>query len=263
VEVLLSRLRSSEVIRLLLSQSAIDFEAVAHLQPFMAEEHYHVLFDALATTDDRTTRHRLLDCLAHAPIDLGPLILARLGDERWFVERNLLVLLERRGRLPEGFSPAPWTTHSDLRVRREAIRLQLRVPAERNRAIRAALEDHHPRLVHRGLAAIQQECPDELVDIVAAVALDETASNELRVLAARALGRCSDHRALPVLVQLTDGGRTLLGRPRLNTRSPVALAAIEALAARWSEDRRAAGVLRVAAKSADPQIRRAARGEAS
>ena len=262
LELLLSRLRSSDAIRLLLQQPTIDFDAVASLQPFMVEEHYHVLLDALATADDRTTRRKLLDCLAHAPTDLGPLILARLGDERWFVERNLLVLLERRGRFPEGFSPARWMTHPDVRVRREAVRLQLRVPAERNRAIRAALEDRHPRVVYSGLAAIQHECPDELVDLVAAVAVDETASDELRVLAARALGHCSGDRALPVLVQLTDGGRTLLGRQRLNTRSPVALAAVEALAAKWSEDHRAAGLLRVAAKSADPQIRRAARGEA-
>ena len=261
-ERLLSSLRRPEAIRLLLQQSPVDFDTVTRLQPFMAEEHYHVLFDALAAADDRTTRRKLLDCLVHAPIDLGPLIVARLGDERWFVERNLLVLLERRGRFPEGFSPAPWTTHRDVRVRREAIRLQLRVPNERSRAIRAALEDQDPRLVHRGLAALQQVCPDELVDLVAAVGVDETASDELRVLAARALGRCNDHRALTVLVQLTDGGRTLLGRQRLNRRSPVALAAVEALAARWSDDHRAAGLLRVAAKSADPQLRRAARGEA-
>jgi len=262
VDLLLARLRSPEAIRVLLSQSPIDFEAVARLQPFMAEAHYHLLFDALATHEDRPTRRKLLDCLAHAPIDLGPLILARLGDERWFVERNLLVLLERLRQLPDGFSPARWTVHPDVRVRRQAIELQLRVPAERNRAIRAALEDQHPRLVHRGLAAIQQDCPDELVDLIAAVALDETASEDLRVLAARALGRCSDARVPGVLVQLTDGGRTLLGRQRLNTRSPVALAALEALAARWAENQHAAGLLRAAAKSADPKIRRAARAEA-
>jgi hypothetical protein len=260
-EPLLARLRRPEAIRLLLQQSPVDFDAVARLQPFMAVEHYDALFDALAAADDRPTRRKLLDCLAHATLDLGPQIVARLGDERWFVERNLLVLLERRGRLPEGFSPARWTMHRDVRVRREAIRLQLCVPSERYRAVRAALEDKHPRLVHSGLAAIQQECPGELVDLVAAVALHGTVSDELRVLAAQALGRCSDRRALPVLLQLTDGGRTLLGRQRLNTRSPVALAALEALAAGWSSDDHAASLLRVAADAADPLVRHAARGE--
>jgi hypothetical protein len=261
-ERLLSSLRRPESVRLLLQQSPVDFDTVARLQPFMTDEHYHVLFDALASANDRTTRRKLLDCLVQAPIDLGPLIVARLGDERWFIERNLLVLLERRGPLPEGFSPAPWTRHPDVRVRREAIRLQLRVPNERTRAIRAALEDHHPGLVHSGLAALQQEGPDELLDLVAAVVVDETASDALRVLAVRSLGRCDDPRALAVLTRLTDGGRTLLGRQRLNRRSPVAIAAVEALAARWSDDHRAAGLLRVAAKSPDPQLRRAARGEA-
>jgi hypothetical protein len=109
----------------------MDFDAVMRLQPFMDVEHYDVVLDALAAADDRPTRRKLLDFLAHATIDLGPLIVARLGDERWFVERNLLVLLERRGTLPEGFSPARWTMHRDVRVRREAIRLQLRVTSER------------------------------------------------------------------------------------------------------------------------------------
>jgi hypothetical protein len=117
-------------------------------------------------------------------------------------------------------------------------------------------------LVHSGLAAIQQECPGELVDLVAAVALHRAVSDELRVLAVQALGRCSDRRALPVLLQLADGGRTLLGRQRLNAQSPVTLAALEALAAGWSSDDRAASLLRVAAEAADPLIRHAARGGA-
>ena len=169
-EPLLARLRRPEAIRRLLQQSPVDFDAVVRLQPFMDVEHYGVLLDALAAADDRPTRRKLIDCLAHARVDLGPLIVARLGDERWFVERNLLVLLKHIGRLPEGFSPARWTLHPDVRVRREAIRLQLRVPSERYRAVRAALEERHPGLIHSGLAAIQQECPGELVDLVVAVA---------------------------------------------------------------------------------------------
>ena len=259
---LLARLRRPEAIRVLLQQSPVDFDAVVRLQPFMEVEHYGVLLDALAGADDRPTRRKLLDFLAHATIDLGPLIVARLGDERWFVERNLLVLLERRGPLPDRFSPARWTLHPDVRVRREAIRLQLRVPSERSRAVRAALEDKNPGLVHSGLAAVQQECPGELVDVVAAVALHGAVSDQLRVLAAHALGRCNDRRALPVLLQLTEGGRTLLGRRRLSTRSPVTLAAIEALAAGWSSDDHAATILRVAAEAEDPLVRHAARGDA-
>src|SRR4029077_17363952 len=76
---LLARLRRPEAIRLLLQQSPVDFDAVVRLQPFMEVEHYGVLLDALAAANDRPTRRKLLDCLAHAPIDLGLLIVARLG----------------------------------------------------------------------------------------------------------------------------------------------------------------------------------------
>ena len=224
-EALRLRLLWPDTLRALLNQSPVDFDGLDRLQPFLSIAGYEVLLDALATADNRTTRRKLLDRLGQAPFDLGPAIVTRLGDDRWFVQRNMLVLLERTGRPPEGFSVAPWVAHPDVRVRHEAIRLQLTLPAERNVAVRAALEDGHPRLVHSGLAAIQQECPPIVADLVAHIAGITPAEVESRVLAARALGRCRDRRALPVLLGLVDGGRTFFGRSRLSAQSPVMLAA--------------------------------------
>lgn len=255
--VLRARLGHPETVRAILSQPTADFENLDRLQAFMNAEGYEVLLDALATADNRTTRRRLLDRLFQAPLDLRPMIVARLHDARWFVQRNMLVLLDRIGGPPDGLSLTPWTTHADVRVRHEAIRLQLRVPAERHAAVRAALDDGHPRLVHSGLAAIQHECPGALAEAVGAIVADPHAAPELRGMAARALGRCRDRRALPLLLAQVDGGRTLLGRPRLAPRSPVMLAALRALADGWSADRRAGTFLELAAGASDPDIRRA------
>lgn len=254
-----------DAIRAVLQSTPPDFDSLDRLLPWAAADGYEVLLEALATADDRATRRRLLDRLAAAPVDLGERIVARLGDERWFVQRNMLVLLGRMGRLPPGVSLRDLAQHPtvDIRVRHEAIRLQLTVPDERAEAVRAALEDGHPRLVHSGLAAIQHDCPGSVALLVGSLATNPDLGEDMRVMAARALGRCRDRWGLQPLLTLVDGGRTLLGRPRLAERSPLVIAAVEALAVGWRADTRAATWLALAAESPDPDVRRAAESRPS
>jgi hypothetical protein len=218
------------------------------------------LIDALATSEVRATRRRLLDLLARKDISIGAAFVARLDDPRWYVQRNMLVLIERSGHVPDGFSLTPWTSHPDDRVRLEAIRAQLTLPHERELAIDTALEDVDPRIVTLGLRVLQKTCPPELGPRVAELALQPHAGDDVRFLAATALGRVRQPEALDVLLRLSAGGRTLLGRPKLPPRSPVLVATIRALAEQWAADPRAAPVLAAAARSSDPELRRAARG---
>lgn len=258
-----ARLVDTEGLHALLLGPISGFDALERLQPHLTEASYAVLLDLLVTSENRTVRRRLLDRLAQSPVDLGPLIAARLQDERWFVQRNMLVLLERIGRVPEGLSLAALVAHADVRVRHEAIRLQLRLPGEREAAVLAALADGHPRLVHQGLVAVQQHCPAGVVEQVVSLALDVDAPEDMRLLAVRALGRCRDRRAIGPLLGLATAGRTLLGRPKLANRSPLMLAALSALAGSWRADPRALVLLRLAAESPDPEIRRASTGESA
>jgi ABC-type transport system involved in cytochrome c biogenesis permease component len=62
---------------------------------------------------------------------------------------------------------------------------------------------------------------------------------------------------LEALLELTDGGRSLLGRIRLPLKTPVLIAAVRALADAWAFDPRAAAVLAAAAESPDPEVRAA------
>ena len=93
---------------------------------------------------------------------------------------------------------------------------------------------------------------------VAELALRPEASDEARLLAATALGQVRQSLGLDALLKLSDGGRTLLWRQKLPPRTPVLVAAIRALAKRWSAHPRAASVLAGAARSADPELRQAA-----
>jgi hypothetical protein len=223
---------------------------------------YKVLLEALVTSKDRSTRRILLQRLGRTNLDVLPLISAQLQDERWYVVRNMLVLVQHLPRVRPQFSALSWVDHPDVRVRREAIQLALAVPAERDAALRRALSDSDVRVLRLGLTAAHDDCPRPLTKLVAALALDPKVVEDVRVLAARTLGRSRDSAARDALLQLVDGGRTLLGRPKLAPTTKIVLAALHGLAASWPKDSTAMVVLRLGAASSDPEMRQAARGEA-
>jgi hypothetical protein len=247
----------------LVNREPMDEASLDGLLPFISVEGFQALLDVLATSENRATRRKLIDRLARAALDTGPYIAARLEDDRWYVLRNMLLLMERSGHIPEGFSAARWTTHQDSRVRYEALRLQLTMARERDRAVRTALEDDDPRIVRLGLATLQQECPPSHASRVAELAGDPHGDAEVRLLAIHALARIGGPVALDTLLKVVDGGRTLFGRPRLAAKTPVVLAALRALAHGWPDEPRSSAVLKRGAQSADAEVRQASQYEES
>src|SRR5207245_7009319 len=119
------------------------------------------LVDALARARSRGARRGLLVHLVRLGAGIGPLVVLRLDADRWYVIRNLLALLEDLAVLPEGFSPARFALHADARVRRQAVKLQLKLPDERDVALVTALKDQDPRTVRLalGLIVALHSCP--------------------------------------------------------------------------------------------------------
>jgi len=229
------------------------------LLPRLPVDALEPLLDVLGSSESRTTRRGLLDRLTNAPRgELGPLIAARLsGQIPWYVTRNLLLILDALPALPEGFSTAAFIAHGDARVRREALKLSIKVPADRERALLGALRDADPRTVRLALAAALVDCPPAAVPLITGVAHDHTVTSELRVLAIKVLGRVGTTDALHALLKFVDGGTTWLGRPKLANRSIEMLAALIALASGWRNDSRVAAILALAGSSSDPEIRSA------
>jgi HEAT repeat protein len=90
----------------------------------------HSFLLALAEEADKSRRRRLLELL----VSFGPAIAGpareKLSDERWYVVRNMIVILQRVGdrtALPEIRKCA---NHPDLRVRLEAIKWMLAYDTE-------------------------------------------------------------------------------------------------------------------------------------
>lgn len=219
-----------------------------------------MLLDALMTSEVRTTRRRLLDLLTQADMDLTGPIIERLDETTWYVQRNMLVLLHRRRAVLDGLSLNPWLTHPDGRVRTEAIRVQLQLPGERDPAVLTAIGDDDPRIAALGLREAMKHCPAEAVPRVTELALEAGASEEIRCLAASALGQVHQPHALEALLKLTDGGRSFFGRRKLPPQTPVVLASIKALAQQRAGDKLAVSILAAAARSSDPEVRQAAQG---
>jgi hypothetical protein len=252
------RMARREVVQGVLQGPAPDLRLLDRLLPHIGLAAAGPMLDALAEAEVRATRRHLLDRLARLGEPLGPMLVPRLTDPRWYVVRNLLYLLAEIPRPPEGFSPAAFAVHADSRVRREAIKLQLKVPAERERAVIAALADDDEQMVRIALVTALQECPAPAVPAVAGRATGRGGSPELRVLAIRVLGRSRAPAALEALLRITDGGRTLLRRRKLAAKSPELLAALIALSGAWTTHPTAASVLARAARSKDPEVRAAA-----
>jgi hypothetical protein len=253
-----SRLLGARTIARLVEHEPLDADSLDELLPLMSIDGYSVLLDALAASPSRTTRRKLLDRIAQTDLDIAPLIVARLDDERWYVQRNMLLLLERRQRVPPQFSAAPWTQHPNDRVRHQAIRVQLMIPEERELAVAAALEDADGRTVRLGLLALQEECAPWFAPRVALIAANPHSAEELRVHAVRALGHSREPVALDTLLRVVDGGRSVLGRPKLAARTPLLVAALRSLAVGWRSDSRARDMLTLALASSDADLRRAA-----
>ena len=256
-EPLWSHVASPVRLRAELTASPIDFPAVQALVTRLGASAVEPLLDLLESTHHRSTRARALRLL----IGLGPAAVlpaaARLPRSPWYVQRNILVLLRVLKGWPQGFSAVPYALHQDHRVRREAYKLLLQYPLHRASAITHGLLDSDAAIVHMILRSALEACPREAQPVLQRFITDRSRPTELRALAVRVLGGTSGPQGIPYLLDFAGARRSLLGW-RLGEKSPVALAALDALARYWAGHPQTAGVLALARRHPDPDIRLAA-----
>ena len=218
-----------------------------------------VLLDALTDLQSGHARRFLLNRVIGLGFEVGPAAMERLADERWYVKRNMLRILGELEILPPELRASDHLQHEDPRVRREALRIVLRDPALRERAICRALGDPDERTVRTALTAALQSCPPAALPLLASRALSG-ASEDQRVLAIRVLGASGDRSSLDTLLKLTVSRKSWFGS-KPPAKSVEYLAAVAALHA-FENDPRAREVLDEAARSRDPEIAKAGRGAA-
>lgn len=239
-----------------LGASPMDQDAVAILVERLGIAATNLLLDRLASADDRSTRAAIMKQLLALGPDIAPVAIERLPTAPWYLQRNILVLLGRLGSLPDGFSPASYSTHGDPRIRREAIKLLLETKAQQEEAIVMGLGDPDEGIVGMALAAALESCPPKAIPLVQRIAVDPKRQPELRALAVRIVTRGREPETLRVLLEIVNFRRRWF-RPSLAPKSPDLLAALAGLAAHWSEDPVVKDVLAYARWHTDRQIRAA------
>jgi hypothetical protein len=235
-----------------------DLDIIQSLTTHLGALATEPLLDMLEHAVDRGTRARMLRLLASIGPSVAPTAAARIKDAPWYVQRNMLVLLQMLNVWPPGFSAVPFARHPDVRIRREAYKLLLAFPANRGSAIVHGLTDTDSAIVTLVLRAAAEDCPAEAVAPIERFASDGRCPTPLRALAVRAIARVSGPNGVERLLELAGARRSLFGW-RLDSKSPVVLAAVSSLARYWSDHPRVESMLQVARKHDDPEIRLAAR----
>ena len=253
------QLATEEHLRRLLDSPAPDAEQLDWVVRRLGVRAADPLLDVLGASSSRATRRKVLGLLAELGPALGPAAAARLPNAPWYFQRNLLILIDRLGAWPEGFSLAPYASHADARVRREAVRMLLRAASgpSRDAALLAALGDPDEQVLRLALGAASESCPPAAIPRIARRVAERALDADLDLLAIKVLGTSNDPAALECLLSCVTTGRGWFGGRRLAPRSPRLLAALAGLVARWPADPRAAPVLARASRHPDPAVRNA------
>ncbi len=239
---------------LLLREDTIDFEAVDMMVQELGGNATKPLLDELVEATNRATRRSIMDRLVKIGPDIAPLVQERLGDNRWYVVRNMIALLRECGCQIDHAQLERFNSHTDARVRREMMQLRMEDPATRETALSTALLDKDKTVLRAALQAARSNLPSGAVAGLARRVQESDFPPEFRVMSLFLLGRSGNVAALDALLAYAGGGKSLLGKTKLGAKSPEMLAALSGLARSWSSERRARELIELAGKSKDEQI---------
>lgn len=260
-EMLWTRLADRTVLYRLIEEEEPDWEVIDLVLPHAGMEAAEPLLDRLAEADSLTIRRRLFDRLLGLGSGVGRPAVRCLGEPDgtpWYVLRNVLSLLAMLETWPEGFDPWDLTEHENPQVRLEAVKLCLRIPSTRARAIVRAIGDENTRIAALGVVEAESGCPAEAETLLVSIALAEDgAMSEFRTHSIRALTRLGSPAALEALLEIAAPRRRGLRRA-LPDETPELLAALRGLSSGWSSDPRAQEVLSTARASGSMKIKEAA-----
>lgn len=152
----ISQAGSPDVLETLIAKLADDDDAepAKRLLAILAPSHVDALIDMMAAEEDHARRRTLLDVLGRESARDPRRVIERLDDERWFVVRNLAVVLGRSGNPTCVSAVRRLLTHEDHRVRVEALRSLSGLEGGSAEHIGEALSDPHESVRHAAIAML-------------------------------------------------------------------------------------------------------------
>jgi hypothetical protein len=257
-EMIAQQLANPQRLALLLHEDPVDFDSVDALLKHLRLAAGQTLLNELIKSNSRITRRGIIERLGRLGPELEPMILERLKDERWFVLRNMLNVMNESGSPITRVPISNYQNHADPRVRREAMQLLFKDPLARDRALASGFKETDPALLRTALKEARGGLPDVAVPVLAKRILEADFPPEFRIPSIQLLGRSKSVLALDSLLKFVAGGTTLMGKPKLAANTPEMVAALKGLARTWPHERRAKVLLELAVSSSDPQVSAAA-----
>ncbi len=237
-----------------LATTPIDFVLVDRIVSHAGARSVGALLSTLGSSEDRSTRRRLIEMLARLGPEAQSTLLDQLDGAPWYLARNILVVLGQSPTVAHPERVAAALRHEEPRVRQEALKVLLRQEGSlRERIVAEVLDAGDPTMVRTALTALEGRCPPRLVGPVAATLLQP--HEDIRLLALHALSEADNPVIVPQLLSLVRTAGGFFRRIRLEPPTPVMLAALTLLARRWPTHRQVGPVLQLAARSSDPAIR--------
>jgi len=203
-----------DVIELLVDEvSGEGRDAARRLAEKLGAMKVGIVLGLLAEEEDRSRRKALMDILgAVAEHDPGP-VLAALDDDRWFVVRNLAMVLRASGN-PEAVPElARLLAHGDHRVRVEALRALNAIDPGAIEHVGGALDDDH-EVVRRAAVGLLAARSGEEAEGYLIEALKGRLSSSEKEEVIRHLGECASPRCEEALRAVAGRRFVLTGRGR-------------------------------------------------
>ena len=248
-------LKAERVLESLLSQPRLDMPLITRLVKRIGPDGVPMLLDAALVLEDAKARSQFYDLLLSLGDQVGEGVAARISQAEPIIQRELLTLLGKLTALPPGFSPRNFLNSPEPLVRREAVRLLLRSPGERDETIMSALSDPDDRVVFAGLTVAQERCPPAGIKLIRQRVDKGELDSQLRTMGIRIVAQQHNAETLAWFLRFVVTEAHWPRRPKLKPSTPEMLAALSVIAANWRTDPAAEGALDLAAQSRDPEVR--------
>jgi hypothetical protein len=248
-------LKGRRILDDLLQRQRVDMPLVARFVKRIGADAAPTLLSAAAVFEDAKMRSQFYDLVLSAGDQVGGAIVERITASPPVVQRELLSLLGRMSALPPGFSAINYLASDEALVRREAVRLLLRDPAEREETIMSALTDTDDRVVFAGLTVAQEKCPSAGIDLIKQRVDRGELDSQLRTMGIRIVAQQRTPETLAWLLGYVVTEGHWPRRPKLRPSSPEMLAALSVIAAYWAGDPAAETVITLAERNRDSEVR--------
>lgn len=224
------KLRIDQIVAALNGHPGCDVESCRGLLQGLPVETLPYLVGTLGDLEHFATRSMMCDTLAERGAERIDTIGNGVFDKRWYVVRNIVVILGNIGGPRALYFLEKAVKHSDERVRREVIEALVRMdPSSSSHILRVALLDKNPELRIVAIRALSTRSDDETAAVVRTritgssfKKLEPTEQKELL----GALARIQGDEAIPVFRKLIGGFGWFdhAGKIRLKTMATVAMA---------------------------------------